>query len=72
MCFSSLVEIQFIFEHLHIGGGGGDGGGIPVTRASNVMGRRLDLKKTNVLPPPAVFSCGNRNEYKWRHLVAKF
>ena len=27
MCFSSLVEIQFIFEHLHIGGGGSDGGG---------------------------------------------
>ena len=43
MCFSSLVEIQFIFEHLHIGGGGGDGGGIPVTRVSYNRGGWLDL-----------------------------
>ena len=81
MCFSSLVEIQFIFEHLHIGGSG-DGGGIPVTRVSyNRRGGWVDLNIRFVQRPmsPQVLTklsyvsiflglintCGNRNGWWW-------
>ena len=38
---------------------------IPVTRVSNVMGGRLDLKTNFLPPPPVVFSCGNRNGHQY-------